>query len=197
MVFLVPVTLELPPVLRLFTARHNNLSLLTVVLLTCTIICDLVPNSESVRTCLLGTGSASVMLSIATIMSCPSANPRLRRLPWALVLGMLMLLCIRFVKAAANPMLQSETTGTLIGKIILSLLGMFCACCCLKEGTKVTDLHPEEEMNRLQGALISLQERYAAMGKRINGAHNTVPSIGRPPRTPCPPAFCCCCCCCC
>ena len=106
-----PIVLEIPPVLRFVTGRHNLLTLATTLLLSATVIADAMPNAEGLRTTLLGAGSATVMLSMAAVASCPAVNPRLRRQPWAVVLGLLTLLCFRFGRATAHPLLQAGTSA--------------------------------------------------------------------------------------
>jgi hypothetical protein len=125
----------------------------------------------ALRTALLGVGSAGVMLSLAAVASCPAVNPRLRRQPWAVVLGLLILLCIRFGRASAHPLLQAEGDRTLFVKLCGCVTGIVCSLIIIKEGkgccAKV-DRHPEEEMAKLKKALNKLEEQYAAEGHKLS-----------------------------
>ena len=169
-VVFLPIVLEIPPVLRFVTGRHNLLTLATTLLLSATVIADAMPDAEGLRTTLLGAGSATVMLSMAAVASCPAVNPRLRRQPWAVVLGLLTLLCFRFGRATAHPLLQAEGSRTLAIKVLLCAAALCCALviiregkgCCAKERT------PEEGMNKLKKELNKLERQYAQEGKKLS-----------------------------
>lgn len=60
-----------------------------------------------------------MFFSHATIVSCPSTNPRLRRLPWVLILGVLILLCVRFADASGNAVLQVLTPAAMIDVVFV------------------------------------------------------------------------------
>ena len=134
--------------LRFVTARHNLLTLSTAVLLSATVVTDIVDSSEAIRTVLLGAGSACVMLSLAAVASCLVVNPRLRRQPWAVVLGLLILLCIRFGRASANLLPQAEGTRTLV----VMLAGCVTApCCCVADGEATARAEQARAAVRLDG----------------------------------------------
>ncbi len=187
-VVLLPLVLEVPPVLRFVTARHNLLTLSTAVLLSATVVTDIVGSGEAARTVLLGAGSACVMLSLAAVASCPAVNPRLRRQPWAVVLGLLILLCIRFGRASAHPLLQAEGTRTLAVKVAGCVTALCCSFVIIKEGKGCcarVDRHPEEEMAKLRRALNKLEQQYASMDEehklsselsRVSTARASTPS---------------------
>ena len=170
-VVLLPLVLEVPSILRFVTGRHNLLTLSTTVLLSVTVVADALASGEALRTVLLGVGSASVMLSLAAVASCPAVNPRLRRQPWAVVLGLLILLCIRFGRASAHPLLQAEGDRTLFVKLLGCATGIICSLIIIKEGkgccAKV-DRTPEEEMAKLKKALNRLEEQYAVEGHKLS-----------------------------
>ena len=171
-VVLLPLALEVPLVLRFVTGRHNLLTLGTALLLSATVVTDVAAYGEGWRTGLLGVGSASVMLSLAAVASCPAVNPRLRRQPWAVVLGLLILLCIRFGRASAHPLLQAEGSRTLAVKLGGCATAILCSLLIIKEGkgccAKV-DRHPEEEMAKLKVALTKLEEQYASLEEGHKG----------------------------
>jgi hypothetical protein len=136
-------------VLRFVTARHNLLTLSTAVLLSATVVTeDIVGSGEAIRTVLLGAGSACVMLSLAAVASCLVVNPRLWRQPWAVVLGLLILLCIRFGRASANLLLQAEGTRTLIVKLDGCVTAL---CCCVADGEATARAEQARAAVRLDG----------------------------------------------
>ena len=134
--------------LRFVTARHNLLTLSTAVLISATVVTDIVDSSEAIRTVLLGAGSACVMLSLAAVASCLVVNPRLRWQPWAVVLGLLILLCIRFGRASANLLLQAEGTRTLIVKLDGCVTAL---CCCVADGEATARAEQARAAVRLDG----------------------------------------------